>query len=253
MPNHFYGYVKDKFDPRDHVYLTARAPEVALPAMADLRHFDSPVRGQLNLGACTGFGLTAVREFLMLQLGHPLIQLSPKFLYYRERELEGTINEDSGASIRDGLIVLSKFGCAPEIDDPYDVNTFTVAPSDVATVDAAQFKIASYRRLLTVNDIKTCLAGGQPVVDGISIWESFESDVVTHTGFVPMPQPGEKKLGGHCTETCGYQDNDRYPGGGYFIKKNSWEMLWGDQGYFYVPYAYYDPSLDQFDAWTVRL
>ena len=51
--------------------------------------------------------------------------------------MEGTVDEDSGAAIRDGMKVLSQIGVCPEIDDPYDINNFRLAPSSQALADAA--------------------------------------------------------------------------------------------------------------------
>jgi C1A family cysteine protease len=46
--------------------------------------------------------------------------------------------------------------------------------------------------------MKGCLAEGYPFVFGFAVYSSFESDEVTRTGVVPMPDPNtEEQAGGH--------------------------------------------------------
>lgn len=250
---HSFGYIPDVKDPSDFAFQAMRPPTVPLPNSVDLRHMCSPVRDQGQLGACTGFAIAVgLREFIMNKLGQPFVPMSPLFLYYEERAREKTINEDAGAQPRDGFKVLSKTGCAPEADWPYDITKFKQKPSQQAMVAAADYKIASYHRLKTVTDMESCLASGFGFVMGFKVYESFESDAVASTGKMPMPQPNEQVLGGHAVFCAGYQCDNSEPGGGHFIIKNSWNTNWGDQGYFYMPFAYATPELLP-DAWMAVL
>lgn len=250
MAKHYYGYVPDEKDERDFVYKAVRPPTAPLPPMIDMRHLCSPVRDQGQLGCCTGFAIAAgLREFQMIKLGVPLTPMSPLFVYYEERKLEHTITQDAGAQPRDGLKVLAKTGCSPEADDPYNVALFTNKPSAQALTDAGQFKIAAYHRLNTLNDTLACLAGGGGVVMGFKVFESFESNSVAQTGDMPMPADGEASVGGHAVFVAGYKTDPGTAGGGCLIVKNSWSTGWGDNGYFYMPYAYVTPDRVS-DMWT---
>jgi C1A family cysteine protease len=250
MPKYSYGYLPDMKDDRDFLFKTARPATAPLPAAVDLRHLCSPVRDQGQLGSCTGFAIAVgMREFWQIKLGATLVPMAPLFLYYEERVLEHAVNKDSGAQPRDGFKVLTKTGCSPEKDDPYQVTAFKKKPIPLALKDAASFKIAAYHRLNALNDIQSCLAGGIGVVLGFVVYESFESKMVAQTGKMPMPASGEAKVGGHAVFACGYQTDGQTAGGGYLIVKNSWGISWGDQGYFYMPYAYVTPQLVT-DAWT---
>jgi C1A family cysteine protease len=251
MASHSYGYKKDPTDSRDRLYRASFPLAATRPASVDLRPETSPVRDQGQLGSCTGFACaTGMREFLDLaehpdELAHAM--LSPLFLYWEERKLEGTVSQDSGAYLRDGMKVLTKLGCAPEVDQPYNVAKFTQAPSAKAVADAKAYLALSYHRLTTLDELLACLASGSGAVIGFDVYESFESADVEATGNVPMPAPGESVLGGHATFVAGYRDSADWDGGGYLIVKNSWGAGWGDRGYFYLPYAYW-----QFvsDAWV---
>ncbi len=248
-----YGYIRDVEDVLDYKYSAIRPSQIAVPPMIDLRPQCSPVRDQGQLGSCTGFAIAVgLREFLQIKQGGSFIPLSPLFLYYEERKIEHTTNQDAGAQPRDGMAVLAKMGCAPEADDPYDVTKFSHPPAKQAISDAKSFLISAYHRLQTLDDIKTCLAGGMGLMIGFTVYESFESDAVAQTGKMPMPQPSEQQVGGHAVFVCGFATDASWPGGGYLTIKNSWGTGWGDKGYFYMPWAYVQPTLVT-DAWTVVL
>jgi len=250
MANHSYGYIPDSQDDRDFLFQAPRPTGAPLPASVDLRKFCSPVRDQGQLGACTGFAIAVgLREFLLIKIGVRLTPLAPLFVYFEERSIEHTIAQDAGAQPRDGMKVLTKIGVSPEKDDPYDISAFTKKPSAKAVKDAGRFKIAAYHRLKTLTDVQSALAGGNGVVMGFKVYESFESDAVAKDGKMPMPGASEQAIGGHAVFVAGYQTDPATAGGGYLIVKNSWSTSWGDKGYFYMPYAYVRSDLVS-DLWT---
>jgi C1A family cysteine protease len=241
---HAYGYVPDFRDTRDFLYIDVATP-IELPGEVDLRSLCSPVRDQGQLGSCTGFAGEALREFLLNRDRKNFRVLSPRFLYYEERVIEGTVHEDSGASIRDILKVLNKKGISHEDCCPYDISRFDKKPSLLAYLHALAKKIKAYHRLLNLQDVKGCIAQNKGVVIGFLVRESFET--IVSDGKMPMPSEDEAILGGHAVFICGYKDDASYEGGGYFIVKNSWGTAWGDKGYFYMPYA---AIVDMIDMWT---
>jgi C1A family cysteine protease len=245
MLQHYYGWLPDKKDVRDFAYIPSI---ISLPQEVDLRPSCSPVRDQGQLGACTAFALaTGLREWMI----GSRVMLSPMFLYWQERYIEGTVNEDSGARIRDGLRALSKMGVCPEIDDPYISANFTHTPTAQAVHDAVPYTITSYHRIHTLIGIRSALAEGLPVVMGMSVYESFESEDVAKTGIVPLPKRGEQLMGGHAVFIVGYKQDSSYPGGGYLIVKNSWGTSWGNNGYFYLPWKYISLSRTP-DLWVAK-
>ena len=50
----------------------------------------------------------------------------------------------------------------------------------------------------------------QPVMIGISVYTSFESDTVAKTGIVTLPKKSEQLLGGHAVLVVGYDDKKKW-------------------------------------------
>jgi C1A family cysteine protease len=185
----------------------------------------------------------------MKQKLKPAFTPSRLFIYYNERVMEGTVESDSGAQIRDGIKSVSHLGDCPEQDCPYDISKFAQRPSAKAYKEALKYKAVSYSRLVpTLNQLQGCLASGYPFVFGFTVYESFESQEVANTGLVPMPASSEPVLGGHAVLAVGYDDAAQR-----FIVRNSWGRDWGQQGYFTMPYPYLTSSSLSDDFWTIRL
>jgi C1A family cysteine protease len=243
MSKHSYGYLPDPKDERDFIY-SIEAP-VELPTEVDNRVYTTPVRDQGNLGSCTGFSMTVgLREFMTKVEGKYTTRFSPLYLYYKERELEDSIDEDAGAYIRDGLKVLKNIGCCRESYWPYKVEEFKTKPSVTADQNCLErYKIKSYTRLNNLIQIKTALHNKQGVVLGFTVYDSFEE--IGDDGIMPMPKWNERKLGGHAVFCVGYSDTNQW-----LIVKNSWGTEFGDKGYFYMPYEYVEKGFNVSDIWT---
>jgi C1A family cysteine protease len=244
-----YGWVPDIPDQRDHMYAAPAYVMSKLPSSCDLRAHCPPVYDQGQLGSCTANAIAGAIEFDQMKQGlSDVFVPSRLFIYYNERVMEGTVNSDSGAQIRDGIKSVAKQGDCPEDEWPYDITKFATKPPPTCYKDAVAHRAILYQRIMqTLNQMKGCIASGYPFVYGFSVYESFESQPVAQTGQVPMPAPGERMIGGHAVVAVGYDDAKRV-----FICRNSWGDQWGDKGYFYMPYAYLlDNNLSD-DLWTVR-
>jgi C1A family cysteine protease len=248
--NKNYGWIPDLPDHRDYSYATPLRVAAALPAKVDLRRKCPPVFNQGDLGSCTANAIGNAHRFEQMKQGlandFPPSRL---FIYYNERAMEGTINSDSGAMIRDGIKSVAKKGVCPEKMWPYVINRFTRKPPPPAVKEALMHQAISYLRISqNIAQMKGCLASGYPFVFGFTVYDSFESQAVARTGTVPMPGPSEKLAGGHAVLAVGYDDAKQR-----VIVMNSWGRGWGMKGYFTMPYAYLtDPDLAA-DFWTIRL
>ena len=242
-----YGWVPDLPDYRDYLYSAVRPVPLTLPLRVDLRHGCSSVEDQGSLGSCTANALAGALEFLEIKNKVHFADLSRLFIYYNERVIEHSVRSDSGAMLRDGIKTLAKQGVCSEKTWPYVVSKFSVKPRAVCYKEASNHQITSYHRILTIEEMRTCLAEGFPFVFGFTVYEGFETQHVALTGVVDMPQPRERVVGGHAVMAVGYDDAAKR-----FIVRNSWGVAWGMKGYFTMPYAYLvDRNLSD-DFWTVR-
>jgi len=245
--NAWYGWTPGRPDHRDQLYAAIAAPPPALPPVVDLRATCSPVENQGQLGSCTANALVGSLEFLERKAGHAPRDLSRLFVYYNERALEGTVNEDAGAMIRDGVKSLVKQGVCPEAEWPYVISRFRTKPAPACYRDALGHQVQSYHRILTLQEMKSCLAEGFPFVFGFTVYEAFESPAVAKTGRLNLPTTRERSLGGHAVMAVGYSDPAKR-----FTVRNSWGADWGLGGYFTMPYAYLDDRNLADDFWMLR-
>ncbi len=246
-----YGWIKDASDPRDFKFVS---PIKTLPKSVNMRPYMPPILDQGNLGSCTAnaiandFYAEMLRQLSLKTINHAWLP-SRLLIYFNERTLEGTVKQDSGASVRDGFKTINTLGVCPETEWPYIISNFAVKPPAKCYIDALRDKTVQYLSIPQVlTQMKGCLASGYPFVFGFNVYESFESDEVAKTGIVPMPVKGEALLGGHCVLACGYDDYYQR-----FMVMNSWGSGWGIKGYFTIPYAYLTSANLASDFWTIRL
>jgi len=245
-----YGWVPDLPDQRDRRYAAPRKVLAALPRRCDLRPHCPPVLDQGELGSCTANAIANAHRYDQIKQGIASHFLPSRlFIYYNERAVEGTVREDAGAQIRDGIKTLAKQGACPEALWPYDIAKFAKRPPAPAFREAEKHQAILYQRLTpTLSQLKGCLAAGYPFVFGFTVYESFESAAVAKSGKVPLPGKDEHAIGGHAVLAAGYDDRRQH-----FIVMNSWSAAWGDKGYFYLPYAYATDAGLADDFWTVRV
>jgi C1A family cysteine protease len=245
MTERFYGCIRDTRDARDYMF----APSLeAIPAVVDLRKNCPPVMDQGELGSCTAHGITGALRCARITAGMTDIEFARLQLYFDERDMEGTIESDGGGMIRDGIKCAAKIGVAQETLWPYDISKFTVTPPPEVYSDAIKHQSLQYERVqVDASHIKTAIAHGFPVVIGVTLFDSFESEEVAATGMVPIPNTGvESPVGGHCLYAVGYGQKD-----GCITVRNSWNTTWGDKGDCYFPDHYLGSTLFGSDYWTI--
>ena len=246
-----YGCRRDLRDPRDHEFrLKVPALIHTLPPAVDLRPWYPPIMDQGDLGSCTANAITgALRWHIITMGGKPDKPLSRLQLYYDERVIESTVAEDAGAEIRTGIKCVKRNGVAYEELWDYIPKAFKQKPPDLLYKSTQLFGSLQYERLsVSAVALKVALAAGFPVVIGISLFDSFESEEVEKTGIVPMPDiENEGMVGGHAMCAVGYGQKP-----GCFTVANSWSENWGDGGYCYVPEKYLGSPKFGSDYWVIR-
>lgn len=243
-----FGWIPDYPDFRDHTFsgFGVGLTPVSLPTVVDHRDHDTPIYNQGDLGSCTANAIGALYDFVTIKQGESLVTPSRLFIYYLEREIEGTVDYDNGAMIRTGMKVISKFGAAPELYWPYDISKFRERPSPRAFTKALRHQALVYERVpRDLNLMRRLLANGLPFVFGFIVYDSFYQ--ADPGGVVPIPKQGDRMVGGHAVMAVGYDDNNQH-----FIVRNSWGADWGVGGYFYLPYMFLSERRLSMDFWTIR-
>lgn len=248
-----FGWKPDLPDKRDLAYkehkLKAEKP-VRLPKKVDLRKtsYSSPIHDQGDLGACTAFCIGSAIEFDRIKQKLRYFVPSHLFIYYNERVLENSVEQDNGAEIRDGIKSIASTGYCSEDTWPYKIDEFATKPPQKCYEEAKKYKALKYFRLdnSDIRQLKSCLFAGFPFVFGVTVYKSFY-DADEANGVVPMPRSDDTPLGGHAILCVGYDDDKKL-----FIIHNSWGKDVGDKGYYYIPYDYLTNKDLADDFWTIR-
>lgn len=243
-----YGWQRDLPDFRDLMLKLPAKTGARLPTSVNLCPQMPPVYDQGNLGSCTANAVGALVQYERRRQGFQLdFTPSRLFLYYNERVLEHTVNNDSGAAIRDAIKAMVQWGDCPETEWDYMVDRFTAKPSPQCYSNALKYRALRYERVeQTLTGLKRVLALGNAIAFGFSVFHSFESEGVAKTGQVSLPSTTESALGGHAVLLVGYDNSHEQ-----FIVRNSWGPDWGMHGYCTMPYAYLTNTHLAADFWTI--
>ena len=245
-----FGWKPSLPDVRNHKYGITCSVSLTLPPAIDLRSQCPPVYDQIDIGSCTANALAGLFQFVRTKEKKPNWTPSRLFIYYNERVIENTVNDDAGAALADGMKVLKNIGAPHESLWWYNTLKFAAKPSNSVYAEAARHKCSRYLQLNNNNiqELKSCVASGYPFVFGFTAYESLESDQVARSGILAMPQPNEKAIGGHAVMCVGYDDNTLS-----FVCRNSWGPRWGQAGYFTIPYSYVTNTNLCQDFWTLQI
>lgn len=245
------GWVPDVPDHRD--LLAASSPNILrdagpMSAQFDNRSLCSSIEDQGELGSCTAHAGVGALEFYEKSHKGKYSNYSRLFLYKKTRDLSN-LKGDTGASLRQTMKAMAKFGICREKLWPYRVSTFENAPSSVQLADAALHQALKYYKLdqpdknLFLMNIKRSISNGNSAVIGFSCFnEAFAG--AEDEGIIKFPEKSDKFAGGHAVLIVGYTKDS-------LIIKNSWGRWWGDHGYGYLSNDYVLKGLAQ-DCWTLE-
>ena len=258
----------DRLDLRDFPY---RPPLRSLPpeypdAAALKRAFpkyasDKMVLDQGQEGACTGFGLAAVVNYLRwsrirLATGGarkaPPPKVSTRMLYHLARFYDEWPGEDyDGSSCRGALKGWHRHGVCEDVLWPYRNKAGEVVfiePSDGWDANATQCPIGVYYRIdkSSVVDMQAAICEVGAIYCSGNVHNGwFASPFPQRAGIacIEVPKGGENS-GGHAFALVGYNRHG-------FIVQNSWGPKWGTKGFAILPYE--DWVERGTDAWAVVL
>lgn len=220
---------------------------VAAPTSFDLTPEMPPVYDQGEIGSCTGNAIAAVIEYEMSKQGGQSITPSRLFIYYNERVIEGTVDVDAGAEIRDGIKSVNSQGVPSETLWPYDISTFRQRPTDEAYAEAQHHRALDYGVVAQSKDeIMQVISSGYPIVFGFTVFPNFydirDGDSSTILNIPATPTP---PLGGHAVVMTKYTPE-------YVGVRNSWGVQFGDRGNFRMSWDYVLNQDLASDMWAIR-
>jgi C1A family cysteine protease len=242
------GWRRDSLDKRDNIFSSSRLKEYikVLPAHVDLRSSFPPCYDQGELGSCTAQAVGSICDY-KYGLDNTFFP-SRLFLYYMTRKLEGTTFIDNGATLRNTIKAINKFGVCDESVWNYIIANFNIEPPSWVKVLAEKHQAVSYRRVKQrLDDLRAAIADSHPVAFGFSVYENLYS-LNKDKYLLEFPDPNDAPEGGHAVTAVGYDDTLQY-----FIIRNSWGEEWGSNGYFLMPYNFILDKTLCSDFWTIEL
>lgn len=245
-----YGWTREPLNP-NKILMGITAPITGLPTQVDLSVVFPPCYDQKSTSSCTGNAIAGAIKYAEIKCGNfESINPSRLFIYYNERLLEGSTDQDCGGIIHDGIKACNIYGVVDESYWKFSETHVTEQPSEEAYSQATKEKIKNYVAIDNTNitNIKACLAHGYPIVFGFTVFESFESEEVAKTGIMTLPYLHEQSVGGHAVLVVGYDDTKEA-----VLVRNSWGTSWGLNGYFWMPYKYITNVHLASDFWMIRL
>jgi hypothetical protein len=245
-PNDIKAYTGVKKDPLDLRDLMYEGSLLELPLVIDNRENVPFVLDQGVEGACTGFGLAAVVNYLLQNHEdsslHPGESVSTRMLYEMARrydEWEGEAYE--GSSIRGAMKGWHKHGVCTDALWPYHRNRAGMLTPE-AQLDALRRPLGNYFRVRHrhLEQMHGALKEAGILYASALVHEGWNR-VSGRTGKIPYRT---EKIGGHAFAIVGYDE------AGFWIQ-NSWGEDWGRGGFCHLGY---DDWLENgMDCWVARL
>lgn len=210
-----------------------------------MRSWASPVEDQGQLGSCTANAVVGAYELLLnKQYPKKYVDLSRLFVYYNARLIDGSVNEDIGAYIRDGIKSVKHYGVCTEKLWPYNIDNFAIKPSDESYEDAKHRNIKNYYRVTGLENTLDALNNGHPVVVGILVYSEFDELTAMRPILLPPATNSvHSPLGGHAVLLVGYNYSNRL-----VLARNSFGPDWCLGGYFWMTFEYIADEV--MDAWV---
>ncbi len=235
---HVGGWKRDKLDIRDFKFKSLLIKVSSRPNAVDNSKWCTEIVQQGVIGSCTACMFASMVEYNDKRYGKTPTsnpRVSRLFEYYATRKIEGTVDEDSGAYIRDAIKAGYQYGVVRAQLWPYKVTKLTVNPNQKVWDAAATRKITSYHRIDDgdIETMKQALAEGDLIGFGFMVYDNFLTLQMSSSGFLNVPSESDQLVGGHAVVLVGYDDSKKA-----FKVRNSWGKDWGLKGYFWMSYDY---------------
>lgn len=234
MENHKLGAIFSTKDVRDYKAVCKNI-NIEFPEEFELDM--GKVKNQGNVSSCVAHSLSTVIEYFNKVQYNSDIEMSTGYIY-GNRSM--TSYKGEGMVTREALNTLRLYGDIEQNKFPYNIEVPEIIVkyhevSEQFYEDGYKYKIKSYCKLETENDIKQALMKNGPVV----ISMTWYSDIKVISGMLTTSLSKDKQSGGHCMVLYGWNKD------GWKIQ-NSWGTKWGNKGCAIVPY-----NIPIREFWTV--
>jgi hypothetical protein len=134
-------------------------------------------------GSCVGFAVAAALEDQIRKSEAEDVTISPRYIYYHARKQGGfATDRDTGAHLKDAVVVLLYRGAVAEEVWPYQAGEFAARPT--AKVERARhYGISEVQRIRSLETLKTALQEARSVVGGLCLFPSACADDACETGW----------------------------------------------------------------------
>jgi len=239
-------------------------PSVSIRPDVDLRpvveKLGLTVRNQGSRGTCSVFATTFLIEYRAAQTEKLNgLDLSEEYLNWAKNQANKT--DVDGGKFADIIHGYQEFGMVPRSDMP---NQATFDPKQPATPgkpviaigkEFPRFRfefIKEWNNQKGMSDrelelTKAALRSGRPVATGIWWLTHFETVMVDQVPLLKEYARSENKnrdasknpmFDGHSIDLVGFHEGEQFPGGGYFIFRNSFGPRFGHDGYGFLSFDY---------------
>lgn len=262
----------DRLDLRDVIYQPPlRSLPPTYPLEPDVKKLIGSyvaaglVLDQGDQGACTGFGLACVANYLLWtrhiesKVKVPFLPVSPRMMYELAKRYDEWPGIDyEGSSCRGALKGWHKHGVCSTDNWPYTLKkgkaVFT-SPKKGWELDAAGRPLGVYYRVdkASVVDLQSAIVNIGAVYVSATAHDGWDALESSRAGKVPdkhanlpviRPCTDPKSRGGHAFALVGFNDRG-------FVVQNSWGTKWGASGFGVLPYD--DWVQNATDAWACGL
>jgi hypothetical protein len=247
----------DRVDLRDRIYqpklvsLPHCFPDIDSMLGAIEPYAKQFVLDQGTEGACTGFGLAAVVNYLQWRNNSYAVKgldpVSPRMLYHLARIYDEWPGEDyEGSSCRGAMKGWHRHGACTDALWPYrnaKGEVAFVAPKSGWDSDAAMRPLGAYYRVdaKSISDMQAALHEVGAVYASANVHNGW---FLKRAKTLPLIKMDSKIVGGHAFAITGYNEDG-------FIVQNSWGPGWGYHGFAVLTYE--DWALNGDDAWVAVL
>ena len=236
---------RDTLDFRDRMFEATLIEVPTHVPLAAYRRFRVPVLDQGQEGACTGFGLATVANYLLTRrkVIPDHAPVSARMLYEMARRYDEWPGENySGSSARGAMKGWQKHGVCR--DDSWPCQLMPQDPAGLTqarTDDAMRRPLGAYLRVnhKDLVAMHSALAEVGVLFATATVHQGWGA--VTRNGVIPYPAP---LSGGHAFAIVAYDSE------GFWIQ-NSWGTRWGMGGFARVSYD--DWLANGSDVWVARL